>query len=577
MLESSIHFTLEQQSFFLKLSMALRSALKVGTGFHYVDFDPDADHGQGMTTIKAIPWDQVYLDPAASEIDEAAFVGIKIPVRVNELKRRFPKYADQITATGVDGDSLQSSGKGLSENRANYGLNQPQGQDKLRLEGMAILEEAWLRDYQMVKIPEEETTEKIAKETEEFFKGENADIGRFEDHSAHIAAHEAQLRGICMEALGAPEVSDADIERLKEADPTLGLVVLMIQDHIRIHKQYGELNPKGEKPKYNEHLRLILKTGSTVLYDGDPPVDDGMVPLVPYYCYKDQDSIYGTGEVKNILPSQKSFNEMDNAEYESLHLTSNPGWVMSSDAGVDPSTITNKRGKVYVIKSGATFNRLEPGQTSPQLTQRKQMDQQFMEIISGMNEASQGRRPGGVSAAKAIERLQQQTNGRIRLKSSTLALYSLPRLGKLVASRNARYWTAERFMRVTDNTTGEVRLVRWLPEQIKDLEYDVRVVQGSLAGVDKESIQEAMAAYVEKGWLPPKVYFQTIDVPNKKKILEALEEADQTQATLQQLQTQNLQLKAQFAPQLLTPDEIKMLEAQQAQQPVGQQPQPGDN
>jgi hypothetical protein len=410
---------------------------------------------------------------------------------------------------------------------------------------MCIIEEAWLKDHSMVAIPEDETIAEITKETEEFFKGENPDIGRFEDHEKHLGAHGSQRFSVAATAMGmTPDmVTEQDIENLKASDPEIALVLMMIEDHMKIHGQYQITNPENKKPKYENSLRLVIKIGSVIVYDGDPPVNDGLVPLVPYYCYKDEESIWGTGEVKNILPSQKSFNEMDNAEYESLHLTSNPGWIMEADAGVDPATITNKRGKVYVINKGSQFRRLEPGQTSPQLTMRKQSDHQFMMIVTGMNEASQGRQPGGVTAAKAIERLQQQTNGRIRLKSNTLALYSMPRLGRLVASRNAKYWTTERFMRVTDSSTGKVNLVKFSPEQVRDLEYDVRVTQSSLAGTDKEAQAEVMALYVEKGWLPPKVYFQIIDVPNKKKILEALEEADQQRMLLEQLAAENEQMK----------------------------------
>lgn len=544
-LEASVHFTYEQQSFFLKLAMALRSALKIGTGYHYVDYDPDADNGQGITTIKTIPWKHVFLDPAATEIDEASFVGIRFPIRVDELKRRFPKHKDQIKAQEIDSESGEAIMPGGSrEARSNYSLSGNDTEEKYKLDDMCVLEEAWLRSYEMEDIPEEDTAKDIEKETEEFFNGTNPEIGRFEDHEKHIAAHKAQKVHIAGEALGLDPASltDQDLEALKQ-DPHLGLILELIDDHIRIHEQHQLTNPENQRPKYDSNLRLVMKTGSVILYDGSAPVDDGMVPLVPYYCYKDEDSIYGTGEVKNILPSQKSFNEMDNAEYESLHLTSNPGWVMESDCGVDPATITNKRGKVYVINKGSQFRRLEPGQTSPQLSQRKESDQAFMQIITGMNEASQGRASGGITAARAIERLQQQTNGRLRLKSTSLAFYSLPRLGRLVASRNAKYWTTERFMRITDSSTGEVRLTKFTPEQVKDLEYDVRVVQSSLAGMDKEAIADAMLAYVEKGLLPAKVYFQTVDVPNKKKILEALDEADQQKMMLQQLAQENDQLK----------------------------------
>jgi hypothetical protein len=545
MLEASVHFTYEQQAFFLKLVMALRSALKTGTGFHYVDYDPDAENGQGITTIKNIPWEHIYLDPAATELDEASFVGIKFPVRVEEAKRKFPKFKDQIKATSNANGSMGQDSKGLSETRHNYVKGTENGEDKYKLDGMCEIEEAWLKDFTMQAVPEEETLKEIEKETEQFFQGINPDIGRFEDHPQHYEAHEAQLVAITAEALGLNPalVTENDIESLKE-DPELGLIIEMIQDHNRIHKQYEAINPKGERPKYENFLRLVIKIGSVIVYDGNPPVNDGLVPLVPYYCYKDEKSIWATGEVKNILPSQKSFNEMDNAEYESLHLTSNPGWVMENDCGVEPGSITNKRGKVYVINKGSQFRRLEPGQTSPQLSIRKQSDQQFMQIITGLNEASQGRQPGGITAAAAIERLQQQTNGRIRLKSSSLVFYSIPRLGKLVAARNAKYWTSERLMRVTDNTTGEVKLVKFDPEQVRDLEYDVRVTQSSLAGSDKEAQARVMEAYVDKGWIKPQVYFQTIDVPNKARILEALNEADETMLALQQLQAENEQLKA---------------------------------
>jgi hypothetical protein len=555
-LESGIHFVYEQENLFIKQSMAIRSALKVGTGFHYVDFDPDADHGQGKVTIKVVPWRHVYLDPAATEIDEAAFVGLKFPMRVEELKRKFPKHADKIRPQD-DSASESNWSKGLKEQGINYGASSS-AEERYKLEGMATLEEAWLRDFELVDIPEEETIAEIEKETEEFFKGINPDITRFEHHERHIEAHEAQKRSVAAEALGLDPalVSDEDLERLKE-DPELGVVLMMIEDHIKIHQQYQQTNPHNKKPKYSEGLRLIIKTGNVLLYDGAAPVEDGKVPLVPFYCYKDDD-IWGVGEVKHVLPAQKSFNEMDNAEYESLHLTSNPGWVMDANAGVNPASITNKRGQVYVVNPSARFGRLEPGTTSPQLSQRKHSDQQFMEVISGMNEASQGRRPGGVTAAKAIERLQQQTNGRIRLKSAYLQMYSMKRLGDLVASRICKYWTVERCLRITDSSTGEVRRVIFDPDKLKNLEYEIRVVPGTLSGTDKEAQAEVMAAFVDKGWLPPKVYFQVTDVPNKKKILEALEEADQQKAMLEQLMAENEQLKAILngAPAEQMPEEM---------------------
>ena len=566
MLESAIHFVYERNRTFLKDVMAIKSSLKTGNGWQYVDFDPDADNGKGMPIVKNIPWQYVYIDPAASELDEACFVGIKFPIRVDEARRKFPKFADKIAPTGADGSAKEESHQGEREDRASYTIGRQGHDDKAKLDDMVTLEEAWIRSYEMVKVSEEETALEIEKETEEFFKGENPDISRHEDHATHLQAHEMQKRTIAAEALGLDPslVTDMDIEGLRE-DPELGLVLNMIDDHNKIHTEYQKLNPKGERPKYNSNLRLIMKIGKLVVYDGDAPVDDGKVPLAVWYCYKDEESIYAMGEAEQILPAQKSYNEMDNAEYESLHLTANPGWKISNGCGVKPNSITNRKGQVFVVNEGHTFERLAPGQTSPQLEQRKMNDLQAMQIITGQNEASQGRQPGGVTAARAIEQLQAQTNGRYRLKISSNAMYSKQRVGELVAARIVKYWTTERYLRVHNQQTGEVVRVVFNPDEVKDLEYEIRVTPGALAGVDKQAIYEVMSTFVDKGMISPKTFFQVVDVPHKRKILEELEASDQQNQMIQQLSMENEQLKAAIGG---APVQTKMPMEQAAPMPV---------
>jgi hypothetical protein len=545
-LESAIHFVLERNRAFLRDNMAIKSALKTGTGWQYIDFDPDADNGKGMPVIKNLPWQYVYIDPAATEIDEASFVGIKFPIRTEEAKRRFPKYAEHIAKEmgGGSPDGYESH-QGEREDRASYSLTKSSSkEDKFKLDDMVTLEEAWLRSYEMEKVPEEDSLAEIQKETDQFFKGEVPDIGRHEDHTAHIPAHEAQLFAIAGEALGIDPsaVTEQDIEALKQ-DPELGIVIQLLQDHIKTHQEYAKLNPKGERPKYNSGLRLVMKIGKVIVYDGEAPVDDGKVPLVPFYCYKDEDSIYAMGEVEQILPAQKSYNEMDDAEYVALKLTSNPGWKMSPGAGVKPSSITNRPGQVFIVNEGHTFERLQPGQVSPQLEMRKENDRMAMQIITGQNDASQGRQPGGVTAARAIEALQAQTNGRYRLKTSQNAMYSIQRRGELIASRIVKYWTTERYMRVSDPSSGDILAAVYRPEDVQDLEYEIRVTPGALAGADKQAIYEVMDSFVQRGMITPKLFFQVTDLPHKKKILEELEANDQLMQQAQMLAQENEQLK----------------------------------
>ena len=544
MLENALQFTYDQNNLYLKESMAIRSAVKTGNGFLYVDYDPDKDNGKGLPVIRFIPWDHVWISKAASELDEASDAHIRFPMKLEELTRRFPNKAEELKQAHSDDTNGSGNTPGLRESKANYGIKNGNKEERFNGEGMKTLEECWLRDYTMIPIPEEDTASEVQLETQEFFKGENPSITRFQDHVKHFQAHDAQEKAIAGEALGIDpaSVTPNDIEALKQNDPQVGLVLVMIEDHKKMHEKYHELNPKGEKPKYEENLRLISKVGDVLLYDGPAPVEDGKVPLVPYYCYKG-DSIYGVGEIKNILAPQKSFNEMDHAEYVGLHLNTNSGYVMDNNCGIKPESITNKPGQVFVKNPGTQFSRIEPGQISPQLGSRKSNDQQAMQIITGMNEASQGRASGGITAARAIERLQSQTNGRFRLKSSYNTMYSKKRLGELVASRIVKYWTTERYMRLADKATGQNQTVLYSPDDVKDLEYDIRCVPGPLAGADKEAIYDLFTAFVEKGLITPKMFFTVVDVPYKSKIIEEIDANDQMKMALQQLTLQNQQLQ----------------------------------
>jgi hypothetical protein len=289
-----------------------------------------------------------------------------------------------------------------------------------------------------------------------------------------------------------------------------------------------------------------------------------MYPVVPFYAYKDETSFWGTGEVKNILPIQKSLNEMDWAEYAGLRLVANPGWIADESSGVDESTLTNEQGLVVIKKQGTEVRRLEAGQISPQLGARRDSDIQSMQDISGINEATMGEAPTGDPSGVAIKKLQQQAIGRIRLKSRSYEEYSIPRRDKLILSRVVKYYSTERKLRIEDDF-GQISFISFDPEEVKDLKYDLHLNPGTTAGLDKEAVYQLMTGLAQNQVIDPKTYIQAIDIPQKGKILQSIEENDEKNAMLEQLQSENLQMKAQFAPETLSEDEIKLLKEQESQ------------
>ena len=215
MLESGIEFVYDNQNILIKSSQAVRSALKTGTGYLYVDWDPDKQSGEGEITVRNMPWRMVYLDPAANEIDEANYVIIRVPMNINDLKRRFPERADEIVAENKNElDFGRKFNDFKDPSRATTFINQRQQVSRFDSKDTVILEEFWIKDFSQEEIPEEVTAEEILEEQNQLINGINPDVGKHENHDAHLEAHEELKITLAATALqvSPSETNDRDWE-----------------------------------------------------------------------------------------------------------------------------------------------------------------------------------------------------------------------------------------------------------------------------------------------------------------------------------------------------------------------------
>lgn len=571
-LDAAMRWTYDFNNLDMRRSQAVRSSLIRGDGWLYVDYDPDMSNGEGEVTIRNIPDELIFLDPTASLIDEAAYACIISPQRKEELDRKYGAKAKEIMPGGGSGlkDTVKSildgtyfeqkwtpAASGTSESKSRYDAKD-----------IVFVEEHWVKDYTLENIPEDETEEEIRKEIAQFNNGENPDVFKWENHAAHIGAHEGQLQDfqaqideIAAQALNVPVdlLTDADRQALLD-DPEIGpqfeqiqLTIEIIKDHIRMHEIWLDENPKNKRPKYPKNWRLVIKVEDTVLYDDAPPVSDGMIPLVPIYCYKEESSIWGFGEARNIIPVQKSLNEMDWMELQGLRLNSNSGWVYDIQSGLSPHNFNNEQGIILGKVQGTEVRRLDPAQVSPQFANRKQEDIQFIQTISGINEFTQGKVPNQIQADAAIARLQSQSVGRIREKARYLDR-SMLRLGWLVASRIVKYWSNERKLRVFD-ADGRIKSVIFKPEEIESLRYEVRLAPGSTNIGNKQAQFDLFGEMLLKGMITPQMFFKVYEGPKKNQLQDMVEENDEQAAMLQQLMAENEQMKAILQESGLIPGE----------------------
>jgi hypothetical protein len=127
-----------------------------------------------------------------------------------------------------------------------------------------------------------------------------------------------------------------------------------------------------------------------------------------------------------------------------------------------------------------------------------------------------------------------------------------------------KFYTSERMLKIEDNY-GSTKFIKFDPELVRDLKYDIIISPGSSAGYDKETVLEISKQLLAGQIIDARTFLDIADVPQRGKITKYLDENDQTQAMMQQLQQENLQLKAQFMPESLTPEEIEVIQQTQSQ------------
>lgn len=559
MLEKSIKWVYQDQSLQLLLPSLMRSALMSAPGYIYAFYNPDADSGDGKIEYKQLPWKSVWLDGNAQTIDKSERMHVEIPMRKDSIIRAWPEFADQIKAIKGGKSMSEDSSDDNFERRDISGRDSAMGKPKA-YKGKDLLSynETWVKDYSLKDIEPEETQEELAEEYKQFSSAESPDITKWEDHDAHMEAHKAQ-RGELLAVVGlAPEATYEEasmaVDQLLQANPEAaeqfnqGLLALkMIDNHLEEHEEMKKLSPTGQEPKFEDGWRVVKWVENIILYDGENPEENGLLPVVPFYCYKD-DTIYGFGEIKNIIDAQRTLNDMDFRELEGLRLTSNPGWIGDNEAEVDAEKLTNEPGIVVLKKRGTELRRLEPGQVSPQLDARKQADQQFMEQASGQNEVTMnGDMPQGNASGVAVTKIQTQAIGRIRLKSRVLEYYSMKLLAELTASLIVNNWTEEKTLRFR-NESSKIEEIVYNPLEVESLDYITEISPGSMAGVDKDSVNALYMMLLNGGHINVRQFLQVAEIPKKDMLLTSLEEDISNQ--IQQMQQEAQAMQAQYEQQM---------------------------
>lgn len=298
---------------------------------------------------------------------------------------------------------------------------------------------------------------------------------------------------------------------------------------------------KKRKSKYpNGRVVVCAPELRTVLEDKPNPYDDGKFPFKILKCYDIPFEFWGRGEVEQLLSPQTYINDLMNQIIDNAKLTANMPWVIDKNAGIGKGQLTNRPGLIIRKNPGSEVKRLQPLPMPNYVAEMVDTLKRDVEIISGIHDVTQGRKPGSVSAASAIIALQEAAQARIRLKVKLME-QTLGEIGQMWYNRIKQFWIVNRYVRF-ENEDGNIEAKEITP---KDLEADVDfiIVAGSTMPTNKSAMLDFMIRLAQtkaEDGLPMvdrESVLQYTNLPDKKKIIQRFMQLTQ-QASMEQQVTQ---------------------------------------
>lgn len=239
-------------------------------------------------------------------------------------------------------------------------------------------------------------------------------------------------------------------------------------EEYELEKKEGyEQAETGLRKKFpNGRLITLLPHQKIILQDTQNPNEGpNFNPYVKFVDTVMPRDFYGEGLVESLMDIQKMLNKVAQTIAEYLRLMCNPVWILDKTSGVKPDQITNKVGLVLLKEPGTEVRRDIPPPIPNYVFEFFRLIQSFANEVSGVHDVTQGRKPAGVTAAEAINELQEAAHTRVRLKERNMTV-SLSKLARLTIAIMLQRYRAARYMRVAGNDSEPPAFVEFSIDEL---------------------------------------------------------------------------------------------------------------
>jgi hypothetical protein len=344
-------------------------------------------------------------------------------------------------------------------------------------------------------------------------------------------------------------------------------ITCYIKSNESVEEKKDETNPEtGEvesvyesKLKYPNGRKIVV-VGGVLCHSGPNPYDDGKFPYARLISNMLPREYFGIPDVELLESPQKVFNKLVSFALDVLTLMGNPIWIVDNDSEIDTDNLFNRPGLVVEKAKGSEVRREEGVQLQPYVLQMIDRMKTWFDDVSGNQDVSRGATPGDVTAASAIQSIQDAAQTRYRLKSRFLDA-TLKDVGSLWISRAMQFNSAPKMYRITQDenvqkyfkmyiepvthpetgeVVGKVAKVRGYNQdpstgaytedaQAKEYQirgdFDVRVNTGSSLPFAKANKTQQSLALFDRGLIDGEEVLKNLDYPNYQAVYQKAQAA----------------------------------------------------
>ena len=507
-------------------------------------FNSDLDGGLGeIETVLCDPFGILFWPGCVFDIQKSPMIAHLEAMEIGEIYRRWPKSKGKVqedpnlsltlgeSRKPVRGNRLRSAVRPLGTGQQYPGTFKPIEPDDAWDFGTqeipkALVMELWVKDYTMEWV--NPVTGKSTK-------------GKPKDEDLQYPGMEAQ-----------PIIDPVTMQPM--VDPMTSQTLMR---QVGVTKQAEAIY----QSKYPGFIRCIHVTnnGKLVLDDlPNPSINPDMPREVTCDCYlwdkypfnrrmsySDGLSEYGMGIIEQIEPLVIEISKKITKIAAHLDVAALPPLILPKGCGIDRRQVNNLPDRIWEPISGisAAIRFLQIPALPQDYTLYIQLLIRLVDMVTGLTDVSEGRKPGGITANSAIRSLQEKAQVVFREKIRNVEVGEVEK-GRMFISLGQNWYTKPRLLKYFGESGEQEIEFKGVSEQFQG-EHAFKIETGSTLPTDRWAMQQLYMQLAQAKFIDLPALLEMLNIPKRDEIVQRIMQGPMRQQ-LSKLQRTNL-----FKPELL--------------------------